>query len=245
MSYVKFAGKSDLGLVRRENEDHFLLDKKQGLYLVADGIGGAMAGGLASRAVAEILPQLIRRNLNGIKTLDDPAAARQVLSALAELSNRLCKASKGQPGISGMGSTVVMALIRDRHALIAHLGDSRAYLLHEKRLEQLTKDHSLLQLLVDCGEVTPEEASKHPARGKLTRFVGMPMATLPEASIIKLAPGDRLLLCSDGLSNSVNHKQLENILNQANEPKEACKQLVNAANDAGGADNITAVVIAI
>jgi PPM family protein phosphatase len=244
-SVIAHAGLSDVGRVRQENEDHWFADPKMGLYLVADGMGGALAGGLASKAVAEVLPRLLRQKLEDIRRLDDPAATRQVLAALREMSNRLRKESRGKPSIDGLGSTVVLALVAQQQALVAHLGDSRAYLLHDRRLEQLTKDHSICQLLVDCGEITPEEARSHPARGQLTRFVGMCDGPLPEANAVELAPGDRLLLCSDGLSGMLGHDQLTDILNRQPGPLEACNALVAAANEAGGKDNITVVVVSV
>jgi len=245
MSAIAHAGRSDVGRVRQENEDHWFADPEMGLYLVADGMGGARAGGLASKAVVEVLPRLLRQKLKGIRHLDDPAATAQVLAALREMSDRLQNESRGKPGISGLGSTVVLVLVSDRQSLVAHMGDSRAYLLHDRRLEQLTKDHSMCQLLVDCGEITPEEMKSHPARGQLTRFVGMRDKPLPEARVAMLAPGDRLLLCTDGLSGMLSKEQLTDLLNQQSSPEEACQALVAAANEAGGKDNITVVVVSL
>jgi protein phosphatase len=245
MSTIRHAGLSDIGRVRAANEDHWFADSRQGLYLVADGIGGSVAGGVASQIVAEVLPRLLRRKLRGSEDLADPETAKLVLATLVELSEQLRRESRNALGVKGIGSTVVLALVRDGQALVAHLGDSRAYLLHAGRLEQLTKDHTIAQLLVDRGEITPEEVASHPARGQLTRFVGMAAQCLPEARMITLAPNDRLLLSSDGLTGMLSDRQILAILEDELLPEEACQTLVAAANEAGGQDNITALIVAV
>lgn len=245
MSTISYAGLSDVGRVRTENEDRWFADPDQGLFLVADGIGGAVAGGLASQIVAEVLPRLLRNRLHGTRDPADAGVANQVSAALVELSERLREESRRAMGLKGMGSTVVLALVRQRQAVVAHMGDSRAYLLRAGRLEQLTKDHTIAQLLVDCGELAPEKAASHPAHGQLTRFVGMGIEALPETECIELSPGDRLLLCSDGLTGMLSDQQILAILSQQTAPDEACRHLIAAANEAGGKDNITAVVVAV
>jgi protein phosphatase len=136
-----------------------------------------------------------------------------------------------------------MVLVLDKRALIAHLGDCRGYLLNNGQLQQLTKDHTLTQLLVDCGEITTEEALVHPGRHQLTQFVGISTESLPVTRIVPLSPGDRLLLCSDGVSGILSREQILESLQNGKSPEEACRFLVAAANEAGGDDNATAVVI--
>ena len=245
MGAVTSAGLSDRGRVRPQNDDRWLADHQQGLFLVADGIGGSAAGGLAAQVLVEVLPALLRKKLKGIEQLEDPLAVQRVVEALVELSNRLRKECEARPGMAGTGSTVVLALIRDHHALVAHLGDSRAYLVRGDRFERLTKDHSLVQLLVECGEIEPDQAATHPARAQLTRFVGMPDQALPEARLVELAPGDRLLLCSDGLTGMLDDQRLAAILERGLATEDACRHLIAAANQAGGKDNITVVIVAI
>lgn len=245
MTHLTYAGLTDRGRAREQNEDRWWADPEQGLYLVADGLGGQMAGGLAAQVVVETLPPLLRRRLPGPADLTAPEAGERVRAVLAQVSSQLREQSQGQPGLEGMGATVVLALIRDSQALIAHLGDSRAYLWRRRRLKRLTTDHSVAQLLLDSGEITPAEAPTHPARGQLTRFVGMPGEALPDVQLQALAPGDRLLLCSDGLTGMVSERDVLAILNRTLPLEATCQRLVQAANAAGGKDNITVVIVSV
>jgi protein phosphatase len=245
MGIISCAGLSDVGRVRSENEDHWFADPDQGLYLVADGIGGSAAGGLASQIVAEVLPGLLRRRLRAMQVSADPGADEQVSAALVELSERLREESQRALGLKGMGSTVVLALVRDSQAVVANMGDSRAYLLRGGRLDRLTKDHTIAQLLVDRGQISPEEAASHATDDRLTRFVGMGTEPIPQTESIELIPGDHLLLCSDGLTGMLSDRQILEILSEQAAPEEACRRLIAAANAAGGKDNITAVIVAV
>jgi serine/threonine protein phosphatase PrpC len=175
--------------------------------------------------------------------LSDVKARELMIGALCELSNRVRSEAKGEAGIEGLGATVVLALIRDASALIAHMGDSRAYLLRGGQIQQLTKDHSIVQLLIEAGEISPKQAHNHPSRGRLTRSVGMDGEPLPEAQFVALKPGDRLMLCTDGLTGMLAHKKIRSLLDGGLEPEPTCQRLIDKANAAGGHDNITAVVI--
>ncbi len=241
---IHHAGLTDVGRVRSENQDCWFADPGQGLYVVADGMGGGIGGGLAARIVVETLPRLLQRRMAGVDNLAGPGAVEEVLATLVKLSDRLSRESRDQFGAAGVGSTVVFVLILDRVALVANMGDSRAYLLRNGRLEQLTTDHTIIHLLIESGDLQPEEAADHPARGQLTRFVGMPGEALPESGLLELRPNDRLLLCTDGLTGLVNNQRISAILNEQETPEHACRQLITAANNAGGQDNITAVVLA-
>lgn len=242
MKTVDYAGLSDVGLVRRQNQDRWIADDELGLYLVADGMGGTFGGDLAADIVTQVLPKLLRQKLQDQTTLEDPQTAALVAEAISQMSDQLVRDAKEQLGVEAIGSTVVLMLIQDRHALVAHLGDSRAYLLRERRLEQLTKDHSITQLLLDCNEIQPDEVATHPSRGQLTRFVGMPGESLPETQLVALQPNDRLLLCTDGLTGMLDDETIRNIVQNESDPKEACAQLVQAANESGGRDNITVLI---
>lgn len=242
--HTRHAGLSDIGRARTENQDRWLADPSQGLFVVADGMGGGLAGGLASQVVVDTLPGLLRKRMNGLAELQAPQAAQRVAGSLAELSARLRGESQGAPGLEGMGSTVVVAIVQGNQVLIGHLGDSRAYLLRNGELRLLTKDHTIVQLLIDEGELKPSESKEHPARGQLTRFVGMESDALPEVAAFPVRPADRLLLCSDGLFGMVSDEALADILIRNQEPAAACRELVDAANAAGGKDNITALIVA-
>ena len=240
---VKHAGLSDRGRVRESNEDNWAADPKQGLYIVSDGLGGQFAGALASKVVVESLPELIRERLADTEDLAEPHVAEQLRAILCHLSEQVYEQTHGEPGLEGMGATVVLALIRNSKALVAHMGDSRAYRLRSGQLEQLTKDHSLVQLLIDTGDISPEEAATHPARGQVTRSVGMEGEPLPEVQVTGVVPGDRLLLCTDGLTGMLPDGGIAAILKRRKGPRTTCKHLVQAALDAGGKDNITVVVV--
>jgi len=252
MSRLVFSGLTDTGRLRKENQDKWLADEQLGLFLVADGMGGAFAGELASRIVVETLPLALRKKLRrhsrarchlAPQSLSSPKVQECLRDVLAGISNALRAQSQDQPGLHGMGATVVLALIRGTQALLAHLGDSRCYLLRGGKLECLTKDHTLVQLLLDTGEIKPDEAATHPARHKLTRFVGMPDEAQPDVRPVELAPGDTLLLCSDGLHGMLGDTELLAILTASRNPEESCRRLVAAANAAGGKDNIAVLVV--
>src|SRR5215472_5908828 len=230
MFTITAAGCTDRGRVRSENQDRYLADPAQGLYLVTDGMGGAFAGTLAAQVVVTCLPARLAAALPAETDLTSQAVNAAVRAALVSLSEQVRQVSREQFGRAGMGATVVVAVIRKAQALIAHLGDSRAYLLHAGQLSCLTRDHSLVQLLLETGDITAEEAAQHPGRGQLTRFVGMSREVLPETRSVPFVPGDRLLLCSDGLWKPLTEEALRTALQADESPERLCWQLVAAAN---------------
>ena len=225
------AGLSDPGQVRNTNEDRWTAEPSIGLYMVVDGMGGHPCGELAADIVVKTFPQQVACTLPEISKPFDDHATRLLQMLLRELSNGLVERTRCEPGLQGMGSTVVSVLIQDRRCLILHLGDSRVYLLRDAQLTRLTKDHTITQLLVDRNEISQADARDHPARHQLTRFVGMENAPLPDANLIELQSRDRLLLCSDGLSNTVDEAQLKGALSRENEPSSVCAELIAAANE--------------
>ena len=242
---IHHAATSDRGRVRTENQDNWGAYPEQGLYIVSDGLGGEFAGALASRVVVEALPTLLHKHMGEIAGLGGRRHATAVKKALCELSVQVCEQTKGEPGLEGMGATVVLLLINSNKALVAHMGDSRAYRLRRGRLKRLTKDHSIVQMLLDRGEVSPEEADRHPARGRVTRSVGMPGAPIPELHTLEIREGDTLMLCTDGLSNAVTDEQIRTALSLGTEPEHRSRKLVDLALDAGGKDNVTALVLIV
>lgn len=245
MLVIKHAGQTDLGRKREQNEDNWIAHPELGLYVVADGMGGHLGGEVASKVVVEILPPLIRKDFADIDDLDDPAASERLCAALVYLSDHLRDGARGKAGLSGLGSTVVLFLIRGDKALIGQMGDSRAYLLRRGKLRRLTTDHSLVQLLLESGDITPEGAATHPACGQITRYVGMEGEALPEVQTLELRHRDKLLLCSDGLTGMVRDDEICAMLRRRFAAKNVCRRLIDAANEAGGKDNVTAVVMRV
>jgi serine/threonine protein phosphatase PrpC len=234
---------SEVGRVRQQNEDQCLIALEHDLFIVSDGMGAQQAGEVASKAVVTVLPPLLLQHMARIPTPSSEARERVLREALAELSQRLRAESAGRVGLQGMGATVALAWLHETVAHLAHVGDSRIYLFREAQLKQLTEDHSVIALLLGSGEITPEEAQTHPARGRLSRYIGMEGEVSPDVQTVHLQEGDRLLLCSDGLTNMIPDTQIVQILHANAEAGAACRDLVRAANAAGGTDNITALVI--
>jgi protein phosphatase len=237
------ASVTDVGRVRGHNEDAYLVDAEHGLFVVSDGMGGQQAGALASQVVVKVLPRLIRERIARLRRPTSERIQQALRDAIVELSRQLHQESTSQLGLKGMGATVVVALVRGRCLHIAHMGDSRAYLFRKGSLTQLTEDHSVVGILLRSEQITPEEAKTHPARSQLSRYVGIEGEVHPDARSMGLVKGDRLILCTDGLTGMVSDAEIAAVLKERSEPQEACRALVDAANKAGGTDNITVVVL--
>ena len=222
---------SHAGRKRRHNEDTYVVEPP--LFAVADGMGGANAGEVASSLAAAALQE----------SDGDGASGEQRVAALIEEANRRVfrRASEDREA-SGMGTTMTVALVEEDQVAIGHVGDSRAYLIRDGRLEQLTDDHSLVAELVRSGKLTPEEAEIHPQRSVITRAVGTEPDVDVDTFSIEGTAGDLFLICSDGLTDMVDEATiLEAVEGNRNDLKAAAKALVNAANRGGGEDNITVV----
>lgn len=240
---VQFAGLTDIGRLRATNQDRWgaYLEDDGGpsLFIVADGVACSTDGALAATLVVELLPTYISRYLQ----IDADDAAEAVERGVVEYCGDFLTYADTDARAAGANTTVVAAIVAGSRALITHLGDSRAYLFREQRLDQLTRDHSLIQELIDAGRVAPEDADRHPARATLTRHVAMRPRALPEVAAVDLLPGDRILLSSDGLHGVIDDAALSEILQSHADPTEACAAMIKAALEAGGPDNITAVVV--
>lgn len=241
---AQFAGRSDIGRLRDSNQDRWGADPEQNLFMVADGVACSTDGALAAQLVIELLPTYVARHLKSAD-LNDPAAAEKLGRAVAEFSDDFRAYAATDPRASGASSTVVAVVIAGSRALVAHLGDSRVYLYRGRELQRLTRDHTVLQDLIDAHEVDAKDADQHPARNTLSRHVAMYPRALPDATTVDLQGGDRILLCSDGLSGVVDEPAVVQILDERRGPDETCAALIEAANKAGGPDNITALVIDI
>ncbi len=228
-----YAGLSDVGRVRSHNEDAVLLSPP--LFAVADGLGGHRAGEVASTVAVEAL----------MEAAPARADAKALGRAVRAANRAVIEAAKEGRGRSGMGTTLTAAFVEGTRIAIAHAGDSRAYLFHDGMLEPITEDHSVVADLVRSGKLTEEESRFHPNRSVITRALGSDPNMLADTYEVLAAPGDRLLLCSDGLTGSLTDKQIEDILASVRDTESAVRALVDAANAAGGQDNISVVVVDI
>jgi serine/threonine protein phosphatase PrpC len=237
-------GLTDPGCVRPRNEDAFYVDREAGLFVVADGLGGHNRGDIAAQMVVKLLPKNLTHQLESV-CRNQPTTtyyAEALRLSLIELNRQIRQLGDQDDNLQDMGATVVAVLLVNEQAIIAHLGDSRAYLYRDGQLEKLTSDHSIVGLLVNRGEITPQEAENHPAKGRLTRYVGMMENVEPDIRIVDTRSGDRLLLCTDGLWGMLAESQLKAILAEDNAQEVTCRQLVEAGKRAGGQDNLTAVI---
>ena len=235
MSIAAYARASDTGRKRRRNEDSYVVAPP--LFAVADGMGGAQAGEVASRLAAAALQETDSSSLSG---------PEQVVSLIREANRRVYERAANDPATSGMGTTMTVALVEGQTVTIGHVGDSRAYLVRDGRLEQLTEDHSLVNELLKSGKLSREEADVHPQRSVITRAVGTDPDVDVDAFTVSAAEGDIFLLCSDGLTDMVSDEDILEVLERhRNDLDRAAKALVSAANRGGGEDNITVIAFAI
>jgi PPM family protein phosphatase len=229
------AGRTDPGRKRRRNEDAYVVAPP--LFAVADGMGGAQAGEVAARLATAAFREY--------HEADELGGEERVAAIIKEANRRIYERARVDTEVSGMGTTVTAALVEGAQIVIGHVGDSRAYRVRDGRLEQLTKDHSLVADLVRSGRISPEEADTHPQRSVITRALG----TDPEVDVDSLAvdaqPGDLYLLCSDGLTTMLADEEILEILLGAKSLEHAGKDLVKAANRRGGEDNVTVVLFAV
>jgi PPM family protein phosphatase len=230
-----YAGRTDTGRKRRRNEDAYVVAPP--LFAVADGMGGAQAGEVASKLAAAALEDTDPGRLTG---------PERVASVIREANRRVHERSSTDPSTSGMGTTMTVALVEQDGVVIGHVGDSRAYLVREGSIEQLTEDHSLVNELLKSGRLSPSEADTHPQRSVITRAVGTDPEVDVDAFTVDARAGDVFLLCSDGLTDMVDDAAiLDTVAENAGDLDRATKTLVAAANRGGGEDNITVVAFAI
>jgi len=232
-----FAAATDVGRMRKNNEDSYLSQKP--VAAVADGMGGHSAGEVASAIAIEELAALRGRG----PWENETAATDDLKQAILRANRRIREMAAGDRKLNGMGTTLV-ALLEDGDLVhLANVGDSRGYLLRQGELSQVTVDHSLVQELVDDGRLSPEDAERHPQRSVITRALGIEPEVEFDLFTYKLQVGDRLLLCSDGLSDVVEPRQIRNVLLRVRNPDEAASRLIAVANEQGGPDNITVIVV--
>lgn len=244
------AGLTDVGLVRRRNEDDFSVDADVGLLIVADGLGGLPGGDLASRVAVEALRGRLGQPLSedGHPYLQYNSARDELISAIFEAHEAVVARGEADPASEGMATTIVVARVVGGAAFISHVGDVRAYKFSAGRLIQITNDHSLVGEMVAAGKLTPEQARLHPRKNIVTQALGIDDQPMPSFTSVDLLPGDLLLLCSDGLWESMPGAQLERIVSAASSADapdavaQCVETLADVAIEAGGNDNITLVI---
>jgi len=239
-----WAAATDIGRQREDNQDAFVAEPEAGLFLVVDGMGGHRGGAIAAGTVAQDLPPAVELGLDRLKARNDRSIRRLLREKILDQSHHVRREGDSESGYVGMGTTLVLLLFSGDRVYTANVGDSRIYRLRNGRLQQFSEDHSLVSELIDAGQITPDEAVNHSAQGVVTQYMGMPEAVEPHVRSAALEPGDRFLLCTDGLTDQVSDEAIAQILTTRTEPELACGTLVDAANQAGGVDNVTVVVLA-
>ena len=236
---------SDKGKEREENEDSFWVEAEEGLFIVSDGMGGHRGGELASKIVTEDLPVMIENALGKLRSGSPRSIRRVFKKAVVEQSKQLRMEGASEDGYKGMGATLAAVLLRQDRVYVGNLGDSRVYRLRKGKLLLLSRDHSVVTELLEEGKIEPAEAEGHEAEGQITRYVGMEEEeeAVPYVRSLAAKRGDRLLLCTDGLTDMVNEKKIAEMLSSEADCQATCEQLIESANAAGGHDNITVVVI--
>lgn len=232
---VAIGAKSDVGLIREVNEDSYLIHEP--LFVVADGMGGHIAGDVASSTVVDLIEEQA--------DTASPGDMESLSTLVRNANSKIWEKAQADPSLHGMGTTCTLLLVDESKAHFAHVGDSRAYMLRNGRLTQLTEDHSLVGRMVKEGRLKPEEAEHHPQRSIVTRALGVDANVEVDLLSVDLNEGDRLLLCSDGLNSMTDNPSIQEVLASESDPQKAADRLIRLANDAGGEDNITVVVVDI
>jgi len=236
---LRYAVRSDLGLVRGNNEDSVYAGPR--LLAIADGMGGHAAGEVAS----EMAVRITSHKIGSVRGLSDDQVSERVADAIRAANDAIFERTLAEHDKRGMGTTATVLVLMPRRYLIGQVGDSRAYLLRKGEFQQLTKDHSYVQEQVDAGLLTPEQARVHPYSNVITRCVGASMDVVPDIYFGTLEAGDVILLASDGLTGMLEDEQLTRILSADGGPQPWVDRMVTEANRRGGLDNITAIVIRI
>jgi len=239
---LSWAARSDAGRRRSSNEDSYIARPDLGLFVVADGMGGHAAGEVASRLAVEAIAAEVSRPAPGGPA--DRPAGRRLSAGFEEANRRIAERATTADDLQGMATTAVALLVEDAAAVLAHVGDSRAYLFRGGQLTRLTEDHSWVEEQVRAGVLTERAAREHPWRNVVTRAIAGTPALAADLTDVPVEPGDRLLLCSDGLM-VVSDDRIARLLAGSEDLAAVCHDLVDAANAAGGPDNVTVLVIEI
>jgi serine/threonine protein phosphatase PrpC len=243
-------GLTHVGRQRQHNEDSYLVADEPGLFLVADGMGGHAAGEIASRIAVDSISEFILHTKEDDGTWPHAydehykRSTNRLMAAVRLANTRVLEAMRKDARLRGMGTTVVACLADDDMMSFAHVGDSRAYLIRAGHLSRITNDHSWVFEQVQAGMLTEAEAEKHPLRNVITRALGGALSVTPDASEVETRSGDVYLLCSDGLTGMVPEDEIRDIVDKNTDDLEkACQVLIDTANERGGLDNVTAILV--
>ena len=242
-------GVSDIGRQRQHNEDSYVVESGAKLFIVADGMGGHAAGEIASRIAVEAVIEFILNSDEEEGTwpyaYDErlKRSTNRLVAALKMANRRVLEAMRQDARLRGMGTTIVASMFDGDIASFAHVGDSRAYMIRDSRISRITNDHSWVYEQVQAGMLSEAEAEKHPLRNVITRALGGAVSIHPDAAEVDCRPGDTFLLCSDGLTGMVPEEEILEIITQSLDVEQISEQLVARANEHGGQDNITALVV--
>jgi protein phosphatase len=239
--HITCAGRTDVGIIRSGNEDSFLMVPERGIFVVADGMGGHAAGEVAS----DMAVRAIARELGSLRGLRDNDVAERMRSAIVAANASIFQRTLTEHDKRGMGTTVTALVLFNGRFLIGQVGDSRAYLLRDGKLSQITKDHSYVQEQVDAGYLTPEQARTHPYSNVITRCVGANADVTPDIYGGAAKQSDVFLLASDGLTGMLEDYELEQIMQSDRMPQANVDALIDEANRHGGLDNITAILVRV
>lgn len=243
---MQYYGVSDIGRKRKENQDRICLpndDSELKLFILADGMGGANAGSVASSTAIDFIQKYIAERWNSI-TLEREEIEKLIDEAISEANNFVYSKSKSTDEYAGMGTTIIVAITFRNKVYIGHIGDSRLYRVRKNIIRQLTRDHSYVEALVQSGSITKEEAKVHPQKNVLLKVLGCEENVKPDIITKGFLKGDVLLICSDGLTNMLETDEIYDvILENINNPKLACQTLIERANSEGGYDNISVILV--
>ena len=243
---MKFAAQTDRGKRREHNEDCYYVNPKNNLFVIADGMGGHSAGGIASQMVVAVFQKWVEElNSEPTSSLNaDPSERIEVLSLLTMEANRRVYTHSQQHSFQeGMGTTLTTGFLEFPYLIYVHVGDSRLYVLRDGVLTQITKDHSLVQEMVDAGKMSPEHARVHPQRNIIRKAVGLESTVTIDSGCFPLNQGDIVLVCTDGLHDMiVDDSEIASLITAAPNLDAACHLLVNASLDYGGVDNVTLIL---
>jgi serine/threonine protein phosphatase PrpC len=241
---LKSAGQTDIGRSREHNEDSMLVFKKKGLFAVCDGLGGHSAGEVASGLAVKCIKDIVQERPAIPQGFHEASAKTRLLAwAVSETGRLIYDQAQADSARAGMGTTATAAWFHGSRVSLAHVGDSRAYLFREGKLVQLTEDHSFVAEQVRAGVLTPEEARNSLHRNVITRALGTQQTVQVDVYEHEVRVGDRLLLCSDGLTAVLSDTEIRLMMEKAGQPRSLCASFIDEANARGGPDNITAVVI--